>query len=140
MYKKTSHNFIMILVMFAAFLNIIPLRMRQPYEKINFHINSFDDYKFMEKEIRTCTTSIGGGAFLFVCWKFIIFKGGSTNTSSMPTWSYFSSIFQELYQFLIVQKHTLFWASDIYSSQACTGEKPTDELGSEFSSNSMPVL
>lgn len=64
--------------MFAAFLNIIPLRIRQPYEKLNFHINCFDEYKFMEKEI-TCTTSIGGGALcLFVCLRFIIFKGDSS--------------------------------------------------------------
>lgn len=60
-----SHNFIVILVMFAAFLNIIPLRIRQSHEKLNFHINSFDDYKFMGKEIRTCTTSTGE-ALLFV--------------------------------------------------------------------------
>lgn len=53
--------------MFAAFLNIIPLRIRQPYEKFNFHINSSDDYKSMEKEIRTCTLSGGGHLFLFVC-------------------------------------------------------------------------
>lgn len=69
--------------MFAAFLNIIPLRIRQPYENLNFHINSFDEYKCMEKEI-TCTTSIGGGGgghyvCLFVCFKgdssIYIFKG-----------------------------------------------------------------
>lgn len=48
---KNSRDFVVSLVMFAAFLNAIPLRIRQPYEKFNFHINSSDgDYSFMGKK------------------------------------------------------------------------------------------
>ena len=51
---KNSRDLIVSLVMFAAFLNTSPLRIRQVYEKFNFHINSSShDYNFMEKEIGT---------------------------------------------------------------------------------------
>lgn len=53
---------IAILVMFAAFLNVIPLRIGQPYKKFSFHIHdSSQDYNFMEKEIRAWTISVWGG-------------------------------------------------------------------------------
>lgn len=73
---KNSRDLIVSLVMFAAFLNTSPLRIRQVYEKFNFHINSSShDYNFMEKEIGTWTISSWWGEGTLFILRLMIFKG-----------------------------------------------------------------
>lgn len=71
---KNSCDFIVNLVMFAAFQNAIPLRIRQPYEKFNFHINSSDDdYSFIGEKKKVLEKNKRDDCLFFIL-RLMIFK------------------------------------------------------------------
>lgn len=139
---KNSRDFIVSLVMFAALLNTIPPRIRQPYDKFNFPINSScHDYNFME-EVRTWTISVGGGGregLLFVCvfiLRLIIFKVDSNMYISKGLPDHFSVFVVSNTAISLQQFRNANFSEQVIDTlhKLVQEKKLTDELVSEFSS------